>query len=168
MENKVKDAILESLKGIKVMLQDAGVFKKDPVENTIETIDGKELKFTGELVEGIEIKCGDAAIEDGTIELKDGRKLTAKEGKFLKFETLEDPNEALKAEVEALKSERDAQKETIKNLEAKFTSVIEASTKTLEAVESIALALEAEPAPKGGDGTGMISKSEWVVEQTKK
>lgn len=163
-DKTLKEKILEQLKGVKVLMQEAGIIKKD---EPVTLKDGKVL--TGELKEGIEIKCGDAAIEDGTFELSDGRKFTAKEGKFVAFEVVEskDDNEALKAEIESLKSEKVKQDEKITALESKFSKVLEATDAVVKSVETIALAMEADEsgAAGGGDGTQMITKSEWVTKQ---
>jgi len=166
MDKSLKETVLDSLKNIKVSLQEAGIIKKDePVK--FETADGKEFSVTGELVAGVEIKL--EGVTDGTIELKDGRKMEVKESKFVKFEVAAPAEnlEGVKAELAGVKTELEAQKEVNKTLEAKFAKVIECSEQTLKAVESIALAMESEPdATKGGnEGDKLISKSEWVTKQ---
>lgn len=159
---ELKDKIDNALAGIKQFYQEIKG-SPEPKPETLETKEGKTLNFTGELIAGVEVKLGDQAIEDGTVELKDGRKAEFKEGKFVQFAEQPDP-------IKVLESKVDAQNKTIEAYQAKFEKVIEANGKVLETLEAIATALEAEPKePKGGsdEGEGM-SKAEFVVAQAKR
>ncbi len=161
MENKnLKTEVLEALRGIKVKL---GLIKDEPQEGKVTTKDNKEISFVGELVEGIEVKCGDETL-NGTYELSDDRKMVIAEGKFVKFEAVAVGNEPntenveLKAIVETLKAEN-------VQLKADLKVAIEASKETLSAVEKIALAFESEEKPAGGGSGEGLTKAEWVVKR---
>jgi hypothetical protein len=161
MENKnLKTEVLEALKGIKVKL---GLIKDEPQESKVTTKDNKEFSFVGELVEGIEVKCGDETL-NGTYELSDDRKMVINEGKFVKFEAIVVEGNSnteiveLKAIVETVKAEN-------VQLKADLKVAIEASKETLSAVEKIALAFEQEPKPDGGGSGEGLTKAEWVVKR---
>lgn len=157
----IKEQVLDALKNIKVMLG----AQEEPKPKTVTTKDGKEVSFEGELKEGTELKLGDQSLSDGTYELNDDRKMEVKDGKFVNFVTESGDD----SELVALKAVVESQKNEIAGLKAEFKSVLEATNKTVEVVEKIALALESEEAPAGGGdkGDGMISKSEWVVNKVK-
>lgn len=164
-DKNLKEQVLESLKNIKVAL---GLIKDEPAQSKITTKDGKELTFSGELKEGVELKFNDTALENGTYETID-KKFIVEDGKLLKFEATDPGDEQpdkyaeLSAAFELLKAEN-------KTLKAEFKSVLDVTNKTVEAVESIALALESSEKPAGGgnEGEGMISKADWVIKKATK
>lgn len=162
MENKIKTEVLEAIKGIKVKL---GLIKDEPQENKVTTKDNKEFSFVGELVEGIEVKCGDETL-NGTYELSDNRKMVIAEGKFVKFEAVSVKGDEPNAEIVEFKAVIDTLKAENVQLKADLKASIEASKETLSAVEKIALAFEFEPAPAGGGNNGDgLTKAEWVVKR---
>lgn len=162
MENKnLKTEVLEALKGIKVKL---GLIKDEPQESKVTTKDNKEFSFVGELVEGIEVKCGDETL-NGTYELSDDRKMVITEGKFVKFEAIEVEGDKPNTEVVELKSIVDTLKAENVQLKADLKVAIEASKETLSAVEKIALAFETEEKPAGGGSGEGLTKAEWVVKR---
>lgn len=158
-----KEKLKKYIEDIKLLFKDI----ENPEVQKLQLSDDKEITFSGELKEGVEIKCADAAIADGSFELKDGRKFTAKEGKFVAFDAVEPPadaTEALKAEVESLKKASTDQKEAFKNLEAKFSKVMESQNLMLKSIGDIADNLETEKdKPVGGDEG--LTKSEWVTQK---
>lgn len=174
MKKTISEQILEKLAAVKVALAAAKFIPgAAPVDNTLKTKEGKDLKFKGELAENVEIALGDAAITDGTHELADGRKFSTKDGKFVKFEEVPAPTE-----VEQLRADLAAQvalnaELTTKHadLEARFGNIVASQETLLAAVASVADAIDAEDLGKGGNEgnpEGGLTKAEWVTLQAKK
>jgi hypothetical protein len=160
----IKEKLKKHIEDIKLLFKDI----ETPEVQKLALSDDKEITFSGELKEGVEVKCADVAMADGSHELKDGRKFTVKEGKFVAFEAVAAPadaNEALKAEVESLKKANADQASTIKTLDAKFSKVMESQNLMLKSIGDIAenIELEKEKPVGGGEGDDNISKAEWVL-----
>lgn len=150
-----------------------------PTENTAKAKDGTEVKWTGELAAGSEVKIvtpeGEVTPPDGNIELEDGKILTVSAGKItaitqaaapeqgVGFEKqIEDLTTKFTSQIEALKTElavaKKAHTEQLTTLTAVFS-------KTVELVEQMN---ETEKEPEAPVNTAFAAREDKEKEKDRK
>jgi hypothetical protein len=167
----LKEQLKAKITEIKLLFKDID----EPALTKLKLVDDKEIAFSGELKEGVEIKCADAAIADGVHELKDGRKITTKDGKFVSVESKPAPAgedtdlKKMEAQFMAMKAVNESQASTIQVQNAKIETLLAGHKLMMASIESIAEHLERETAKPvgGGEGDGGMSKADWIVAQAK-
>lgn len=130
------------------------LFKKKVVALYVTDAEGNQVNFP-DVEEGAELKVGDKAEKNvtGDVLLADGRTLVMVDGAIteIKEKVVEEEEEAPNVELEALKAEN---QELKKQLQAKVVA--------LKNIECKVVALKADPAPTGEEGTKTRKLNEYL------